>query len=626
MLEAAFGPVFGRELLERARQPRTYVVRVLLAIVLLGVFLSVYYLLVVPDPNLPNEPGIRATNRAAGYVVAALLWVQLHAAWLLTPALLCGALAGERERGTLDLLFATHLRSRDIVAGKLGARLAEALQLLLAPLPAVVIMATLGGVDVEGALKMQIAPLGAALVSAGLSIYFSARSRTPLRAALATWATGLALFVILPQAAYFSTWFFAWPPETYAAHALFNPHVYAEGIASATSAWSNFGPFLPFAPLGFAAVFLLGASLASWRLRTPLALPRQRRGRARWRRVPERFLGLEVANALWLRARQAPVHDRERGMAWFRRAVAAFAALLVARAVWEASLAPWRFAHASAGTTLLLWCLIAWPMTLAAAFGAAGDRSRGFLDHALVTAIPRRSYLAGYFLAAMEHARSLWLWAYLVPGGAVVCLLVTAQGGFLEPHGWRFRETAAACGMHFLLMATVMFVGVAFSLTARSAAGAFGGTVAFAIVACGWGDALLAVLHFSLPNLAFPLPLAIFVGAVLVMAATWRWRPFPLAVACAIAAAVAAQMLWRLDGGDAGSNFKFAPLRFAVQSLYQAAEPARGNEWFGRCDFVVGLKLAGSLALTAALVAWPLLSNFDRLVRRPRDPEPRRNP
>ena len=52
-----------------------------------------------------------------------LLLLQIVAVLALTPAYLAGAVAGEKEKKTLALLFTTALTNRDIILGKMLARL-----------------------------------------------------------------------------------------------------------------------------------------------------------------------------------------------------------------------------------------------------------------------------------------------------------------------------------------------------------------------------------------------------------------------------------------------------------------------------------------------------------------------
>src|SRR6185295_9683946 len=64
----------------------------------------------------------------------------------ITPALTAGAVSGERERRTLDLLLVTRASPLGLVLGKLAGSLLYVLFLLLAALPAFALVYLYGGV------------------------------------------------------------------------------------------------------------------------------------------------------------------------------------------------------------------------------------------------------------------------------------------------------------------------------------------------------------------------------------------------------------------------------------------------------------------------------------------------
>src|SRR5262249_13100538 len=61
------------------------------------------------------------------------------------PAVLAGSLAGERERGILQLLLATTLSAREIVEGRLLGKLSQVGMIILAGLPILAFLAPLDG-------------------------------------------------------------------------------------------------------------------------------------------------------------------------------------------------------------------------------------------------------------------------------------------------------------------------------------------------------------------------------------------------------------------------------------------------------------------------------------------------
>src|SRR5207247_9608318 len=75
------------------------------------------------------------------------LIVQFLAVLLLAPAFTAGAIAEEREKGTLSDLLTTQLLSREIILGKLFSRLSQLVLLLLVGVPILSLLQLLGGLD-----------------------------------------------------------------------------------------------------------------------------------------------------------------------------------------------------------------------------------------------------------------------------------------------------------------------------------------------------------------------------------------------------------------------------------------------------------------------------------------------
>src|SRR5207253_8953302 len=99
-------------------------------------------------------------------IVLTLLVLQAGAVLALTPAYVAGAIAEEKERGTLELLCTTQLRSHEIVLGKLFARLVHLTGLLLTGLPILCLALFWGGVDPHLVLA-AFAVTGLTLLSIG---------------------------------------------------------------------------------------------------------------------------------------------------------------------------------------------------------------------------------------------------------------------------------------------------------------------------------------------------------------------------------------------------------------------------------------------------------------------------
>ena len=103
-------PLLGKELLEQAARKQMYVIRVVYALVLFGAF-CVYYM-----RHLAGGP-VLAMGRGLG-PFDFLVTAQLVTIFLFLPPLMAGALAQEKERETLGLLFLTDLTPWELILQK----------------------------------------------------------------------------------------------------------------------------------------------------------------------------------------------------------------------------------------------------------------------------------------------------------------------------------------------------------------------------------------------------------------------------------------------------------------------------------------------------------------------------
>jgi ABC-type transport system involved in multi-copper enzyme maturation permease subunit len=147
-----------------------------------------------PFASAATLPPSELAKLAEGFVFAILV-VQTVAIFVLTPAYLASAIVEEKERGTLELLFTTSLTSREIVLGKLAARLTHLGGILLAGLPLLALTQLWGGVDMLQ-LLLSFSMAGFNLLSVGsVCILCSANSRTSWGAMTASYGAVLVLFL-----------------------------------------------------------------------------------------------------------------------------------------------------------------------------------------------------------------------------------------------------------------------------------------------------------------------------------------------------------------------------------------------------------------------------------------------
>ncbi len=161
-------PVLQRELLVNLRMPRAFVL-LLLYQLLLGVV--VYF-------AWPQETRLDLTSNpeAARRLVDLFFLGQYLLASLMAPSFAAGAITGEKERKTYEMLLASPLQPGAIVLGKMVASLTHLAVLIFASLPIVMLCLPLGGVSVFEVLAaymgLIISVITFGMISIACSSYF----------------------------------------------------------------------------------------------------------------------------------------------------------------------------------------------------------------------------------------------------------------------------------------------------------------------------------------------------------------------------------------------------------------------------------------------------------------------
>jgi ABC-type transport system involved in multi-copper enzyme maturation permease subunit len=133
---------------------------------------------------------------------AGIVGIELFLVTFIAPAFTAGAISGERERQTYDLLRTTLLPSRALVIGKMISALAYIMLLLLAAIPLQSIAFLFGGVT-EAELILAFIILAVTAIALGsVGLYFSARTPRTLTANVMTYGAALFITVGVPLIAW----------------------------------------------------------------------------------------------------------------------------------------------------------------------------------------------------------------------------------------------------------------------------------------------------------------------------------------------------------------------------------------------------------------------------------------
>jgi len=160
-------PVLQRELLVNLRMRRAFVLQMVYVLILGAVVYAAW----------PEAKKIDMTNPEAARTLVNLFFLgQYLLASLMAPSFAAGAIAGEKERKSYEMLLASPLRPSAIVLGKLLASLSHLAILIFSSLPIVMLCLPLGGVSLYEvlaayfALILSVVTFG--MISLACSSYF----------------------------------------------------------------------------------------------------------------------------------------------------------------------------------------------------------------------------------------------------------------------------------------------------------------------------------------------------------------------------------------------------------------------------------------------------------------------
>ena len=136
--------------------------------------------------------GLQVSTKAGRAMMLAFVWCELIAAAIFIPAFVAPAIAGEREKGTLDILSACPQSDTDLVIGRGMSHAVWALSLLFAGAPFAVGAMVVGGAPLKlGAMAVAHAVLmGAYSVTVSLAASVSSRTVVEASSAAFMWLIG----------------------------------------------------------------------------------------------------------------------------------------------------------------------------------------------------------------------------------------------------------------------------------------------------------------------------------------------------------------------------------------------------------------------------------------------------
>ncbi len=188
-------PVVIKELRGRMRGPRAFVV-LTVYLLLMSLFVTLLYVVYVASTN--NVYSGTNAQLIGKFVFGAVVGIELLLVCFIAPAFTAGAISGERERQTYDLLRTTLLSASSLVLGKLASALSYILLLLVAAFPLQSLAFLLGGVAPEEVLIASGLLIATSFLFGASGIFFSSLMRRTLGSTVLTYAFALMATLGLP--------------------------------------------------------------------------------------------------------------------------------------------------------------------------------------------------------------------------------------------------------------------------------------------------------------------------------------------------------------------------------------------------------------------------------------------
>ena len=156
-------PVLQRELLVNLRTSRSFVLLLVYQVILAAV---VYFAWPKDGValDLTGSPG------STSNLVNLFFLGQYILAALMAPSFAAGAIAGEKERATYEMLLASPIRPEAVVMGKLVAALTHLAILIFATLPIVMLCLPLGGVSIYEVLAAYLVLISSVICFGMISV------------------------------------------------------------------------------------------------------------------------------------------------------------------------------------------------------------------------------------------------------------------------------------------------------------------------------------------------------------------------------------------------------------------------------------------------------------------------
>lgn len=187
-------PVTVKELRGRMRGVRAFAI-ISVFLLMLGMFTVVLYILALSQIT---GTSVVETGQLGRTLFRGVVGVELVLIVLIVPALTAGAVSGERERHTFDLLSTTLLPVPTFLTGKIASALGYIALLVLSAVPMQSIAFLFGGVSQTEVVLSVAVLMATALLLGAMGLFFSATTERTLQATIRVYVAAILVVVGLP--------------------------------------------------------------------------------------------------------------------------------------------------------------------------------------------------------------------------------------------------------------------------------------------------------------------------------------------------------------------------------------------------------------------------------------------
>jgi ABC-type transport system involved in multi-copper enzyme maturation permease subunit len=190
---ALWNPIVAKEYRSRMRSWRSPLAMIVYIALLGGIGWAVFSSIAIAAGA--TGIGGNSYGQMGQTLFAFLVIFQVALLSFITPAVTAGAISGERERQTIDLLFVTPLPPFSIIWGKLLASISFAVLLLLLSVPIFSLVFLFGGIELDQMIEAYLVSAVTALMLGLVGIACSTFFKRTLTATVAAYGATFVLLV-----------------------------------------------------------------------------------------------------------------------------------------------------------------------------------------------------------------------------------------------------------------------------------------------------------------------------------------------------------------------------------------------------------------------------------------------